>query len=43
MSDTKKIWGQIGMTFCLTEEEFHTLQDGGGDARGSHFPESEKW
>lgn len=26
MSDTKKIWGRIGMTFHLTEEEFHTLQ-----------------
>ena len=32
MSDTKKIWGRIGMTFELTEEEFHTLQEGGDDA-----------
>ena len=32
MSDTKKIWGRIGMTFHLTEEEFHTLQEGGDDA-----------
>ena len=32
MSDTKKIWGRIGMMFHLTEEEFHTLQEGGDDA-----------
>ena len=38
MSDTKKIWGRIGMTFHLTEEEFHTLQEGGG----AYLPESEK-
>ena len=31
MSDTKKIWGRIGMTFELTEE-FRTLQEGGDDA-----------
>lgn len=32
MSDTKMIWGRIGMTFHLTEEEFGVLQAGGDDA-----------
>jgi len=32
MSETKKVWGHIGMTFHLTEEEFRILQAGGSDA-----------
>ena len=32
VSETKMVWGRIGMTFHLTEEEFGILQAGGNDA-----------
>lgn len=28
----KKVWGHIGITFSMTEEEFRILEAGGGDA-----------